>query len=186
MPRSEISGSQGTHMIRFKETMTNAFPRCLCNSYLCVVNESSVTPYLHFDIFTFKCYYTGWAIVDLSFIWWLVVSNIRFLFFFDQLDYLFMKYTLNFGHLPGSSDDLKKSSCNEGYHGSIPGLEKCTGEGKWVPTPVFLLREFHGQRNVVGCSWWACNRVAKSRIQLSSLSNTFTFTVSIFGPLFKN
>ena len=116
----------------------------------------------------------------------LVISGVENQFFFYQLDYLFMKYTLNFGGLPCSSADLKKSSCNAGYPGSIPGLEKPTGEGKWVPTPVFLLREFHGQRNVVGCSWWASNRVAKSRIQLSSLSNTFTFTVSIFGPLFKN
>ena len=40
----------------------------------------------------------------------LVISGVQYqvsFFFFDQLDYLFMKYTLNFGHLPGSSDDLK-------------------------------------------------------------------------------
>ena len=25
---------------------------------------------------------------------------------------------------------------------------------KWQPTPVFLSGEFHGQRNLVGCSSW--------------------------------
>ena len=26
----------------------------------------------------------------------------------------------------------------------------------WLPTPVFLPGEFHGQRNVAGCSLWGC------------------------------
>ena len=81
-------------MIRLKKTMTNTFPRWLCNSYLCVVNESSVTSYLHFDIFTFKFYYTGWAIVDLSFIWWLVVLNIRIFFLISYIIYLWNIYSI--------------------------------------------------------------------------------------------
>ena len=27
---------------------------------------------------------------------------------------------------------------------------------KWLPTPVFLPGEFHGQRNLVGYSPWCC------------------------------
>ena len=27
---------------------------------------------------------------------------------------------------------------------------------KWQPTPVFLPRESHGQRSLVGCSPWGC------------------------------
>ena len=26
----------------------------------------------------------------------------------------------------------------------------------WLPTPVFLLREFHGQRSLVGYNPWGC------------------------------
>ena len=38
------------------------------------------------------------------------------------------------GFLGGS--DGKESACNEGDPGSIPGLERSPGEGKWLPTPV--------------------------------------------------
>ena len=48
--------------------------------------------------------------------------------------------------------------------GSIPGSEKCPGEEKWQPTPVFLPGKSHGQRILVGCSLWDC----KSRTQLSN------------------
>ena len=29
-------------------------------------------------------------------------------------------------------------------------------EKEWLPTPVFLPGEFHGQRNLVGYSAWGC------------------------------
>ena len=38
--------------------------------------------------------------------------------------------------------------------GSIPGLGRLPGRGKWQPTPVFLPGKFHGQRCLVGCSPW--------------------------------
>ena len=38
--------------------------------------------------------------------------------------------------------------------GLIPGLGRSPGEGKWKPTPVFLLGKSHGQRSLVGCSPW--------------------------------
>ena len=44
------------------------------------------------------------------------------------------------------------SACNAGDLGSIPGLGKFPGEGKWQPTPVLLPGKFHGQRSLVGYS----------------------------------
>ena len=51
----------------------------------------------------------------------------------------------------GGSDD-KESACNAGDSGLIPGLERSPGEGNSYPTPVVLLGEFHGQRNLAGYS----------------------------------
>ena len=45
---------------------------------------------------------------------------------------------------PGDSDG-KESACNMGDLGSIPG-EKIPWKREWLPTPVFLPREFHGQK----------------------------------------
>ena len=33
---------------------------------------------------------------------------------------------------------------------SSPGWGRSPGEGKWLPTPVFLPGEFYGQKNLVG------------------------------------
>ena len=38
----------------------------------------------------------------------------------------------------------KKSACNAGDLGSIPGLGRSPWRRKRLPTPVFWLREFHG------------------------------------------
>ena len=54
---------------------------------------------------------------------------------------------------PGGSDG-KKSACNSGDLGSIPGLGISLGKKKWQPTPVFLPGEFHGQRSLAGESPW--------------------------------
>ena len=40
--------------------------------------------------------------------------------------------------------------------GLIPELERSPGEGEWLPTPVFLPEEFHGQRSLVGYCPWGC------------------------------
>ena len=52
----------------------------------------------------------------------------------------------------------KDCACNGGDLGSILGLGRSLSE--WLPTPVFLPGEFHGQRSLAGYS----NRVAKSQI----------------------
>ena len=46
----------------------------------------------------------------------------------------------------------KESACNVGDLGSTPGL----GRREWLPTPVFLPGEFHGQRTLAGNSQWGC------------------------------
>ena len=59
----------------------------------------------------------------------------------------------------------KKSTCNVGDLGSIPGLGRSLGEGnryppqyswrrKWQPTPVFLPGEFQGRGSLMGCCLW--------------------------------
>jgi len=47
---------------------------------------------------------------------------------------------------PGGSDS-KEFVCNTVDLDLILGLER-----EWLPTPVFLPREFHGQRSLVGYS----------------------------------
>ena len=41
----------------------------------------------------------------------------------------------------------------------------------WLPTPVFLPGEFHGQRSLVGYNPWGC------RVRYDWATNTFTFTI---------
>ena len=50
----------------------------------------------------------------------------------------------------------KESTCKAGDLGSVPGLGRCPGGGKWQPTPVFLPGESHGQRSLEGYSPWGC------------------------------
>ena len=46
----------------------------------------------------------------------------------------------------------KESACNAGDPGLIPRLGRSPGERGWLPTPVFLPGEYHGQRSPVGYS----------------------------------
>ena len=48
---------------------------------------------------------------------------------------------------PGSSDG-KESACNAGDSGLIPGWGRSAWRREWLPTLVFLPREFHGQRSL--------------------------------------
>ena len=50
---------------------------------------------------------------------------------------------------PGVSDG-KESACNAGDPGSIPGLGRSPGEGKFLP------RKSHGPRSLVGYRPWGC------------------------------
>ena len=53
---------------------------------------------------------------------------------------------------PGGSDD-KEFACNAGDVFS-PWVGKIPWRREWLPTPVFLPGEFHGQRNLAGYSPW--------------------------------
>ena len=56
-------------------------------------------------------------------------------------------------HISGLSWQLsgKESACQcRRCRGSVPGLGRSAGEGKWQLTPVSLPGESHGQRNLVG------------------------------------
>ena len=54
---------------------------------------------------------------------------------------------------PGSSDS-KKSACNTGDLGSIPGLGGSPGEGHGNPLQSSCLKNPHGQRSLEGYSPW--------------------------------
>ena len=51
-----------------------------------------------------------------------------------------------------------------------PWVRKILGRREWQPTPVFLLREFHGQRSLVGLQ-----SMDSERVRQDSATNTFTF-----------
>ena len=53
------------------------------------------------------------------------------------------------------SQMVMKSAGNTGDPGLIRGSGRFPWRRKWLPTPVFLPGEFHGQRNLVGCSPWS-------------------------------
>ena len=40
--------------------------------------------------------------------------------------------------------------------GFDPWVRKIPWRGKWLPTPVFLHGEYHGQRSLRGYSSWGC------------------------------
>ena len=68
------------------------------------------------------------------------------------------------------SDD-KESACNAGDPGLIPAwIRKIPWRRKWLPTPVFLPGEFHGQRSLMGYSPWGCKE--------SNMTERLTFLLS--------
>ena len=54
---------------------------------------------------------------------------------------------------PGGSVG-KESACSAGDLGLIPGSGRHPWRREWLPTPVFLAGESHGQRSLVGYSSW--------------------------------
>ena len=47
-----------------------------------------------------------------------------------------------------------------------PGVGKISWRREWLPTPIFLPGEFHGQRSLVDCSPWGMQRVSMT-VQLT-------------------
>ena len=53
-----------------------------------------------------------------------------------------------------------------------PGLGRSPGRGKWLPTPIFLPGEFHGQRSLEGYnSWGGKESDTTEQLTLSSSSS---------------
>ena len=71
---------------------------------------------------------------------------------------------------PGVSDG-KKSACNAGDPGSIPGLGRSPGEGNG--NPVFWLGESHGQRSLKGYNQWGCKELDMTE----QITHTHTHTL---------
>ena len=71
-------------------------------------------------------------------------------------------------HVPSPMAHVGKESirnaADTGDAGLIPGLGKIPWRRKWQPTPVFLPRKPHEQRNLVGYSPWG----SQSQTQLSN------------------
>ena len=53
-----------------------------------------------------------------------------------------------------SGSDGKESACNAMRPGFSPWVEKIPWRREWLPTPLFLPEEFHGQRSLAGYSPW--------------------------------
>ena len=53
--------------------------------------------------------------------------------------------------------------------GSIPGLRRSPQRRDWLPTPVFLSGESHGQGSLVGYSPWGCKELDMTNRLFSSL-----------------
>ena len=60
---------------------------------------------------------------------------------------------LNLEHIPDGSDG--KSVCLQCRRLRLdPWVRKIFWRREWLPAPIFLLGEFHGQRSLVGYSPW--------------------------------
>ena len=74
----------------------------------------------------------------------------------------------------------KDSACNLGDSGLIPKLGRSPGEGnEWLPTPLFLPGEFHGQSKLMSYSAWDCEESDMNE-QLTHTCSTHLFW---FWPL---
>ena len=84
-----------------------------------------------------------------------------------ELNYLAVQQKLCF---PGGSAiknllAMWKIAQNAGDAGSVLGLGRSPGEGKWQPTPVFVPGKSHRQRSLEGCS--PCGHKSWTRLTTS-------------------
>ena len=62
-----------------------------------------------------------------------------------------VNYAIFLKGFPGGSDG-KESACNAGRPGFDPWVRKIPWRKEWLPTPLFLPGEFHGQRSLADYS----------------------------------
>ena len=72
---------------------------------------------------------------------------------------------------------VKNPPASVGDSGSIPGgrIRKILRRRKWQPTPVFLPRESHGQRSLMGSSPWG-HKESDTTERLNTHTHTHTHT----------
>ena len=73
---------------------------------------------------------------------------------------------MHLGFIIDTSDKEPACQCRRQRCGFDPCIGRIPWRRKWQPTPVFLLGEFHGQRNLVGYS----HVISKSWTRLKQLS----------------
>ena len=79
-------------------------------------------------------------------------------------------FRINFSCFPCGSDD-KESAYNAGDPDSIPVVRKIPWRREWLPTPLFVLGEFLGQRSLEGYNSFGCKESDMTkRLKLSLLS----------------
>ena len=76
-----------------------------------------------------------------------------------------------------NGSDGKESACKAGER---PGFDlwvrKIPWRREWLPTPVFLPREFHGQRRLAGYRPWGCKELdTTKRLTLSHYHFIYLF-----------
>ena len=79
-------------------------------------------------------------------------------------DILGLISTIFITRLPWWLND-KESACNEGDLCSIPGLGR-PQRREWQPIPVFLPREFHGQKSLANYSPWSHKQLDMTNTQI--------------------
>jgi len=76
-------------------------------------------------------------------------------------------------HFPDGSDG-KESACNSGDLGFSPWVGKIHCGREWLPTPLFLPGEFHGQRTLAGYSPWGCKELDMTKQHFHYFYSWFT------------
>ena len=77
----------------------------------------------------------------------------------------------------------KESACQCRGHRFDPWVGKIPWRRDWQPTPIFLPRESHGQRSLVGCYQWGCKEshtTEHAHMQTPTNIQTHTHLYSVF------
>ena len=85
------------------------------------------------------------------------------------MNFLYFIEVCFYKDFPGDASG-KESACNAADPGLIHGLERSPAEGNGKPLQLFLPRESHGQRSLVGYSPWG----RKKSDMIASLTHTHT------------
>ena len=100
------------------------------------------------------------------------------LLFIQNWNFTVISYTVGF---PGGSDG-KKSACNVGDLGLIPGLGRSPGGEHGNPCQYSCLENHHGQRNLAGYSPWGHKELHMTE-QLSMTHSILYLMILVTCPI---